>query len=159
MLWLGEMHGTVESPSFIANAACLALRVAFQTRPVERDSAMAETVAKESERIPNGIVLVLTGNLHARISRGSPWDPNYESAAWRLTRRKPEVRMKALNVSYQGGSAWTCTSASPSSCQVRELKGNSSAAAAGVTLYLAVTDDYHGVYAVGTLTASPPAWK
>jgi hypothetical protein len=236
VLWLGEMHGTVESPAFLANATCLALRagrevtvaleipaeeqprvdtflassglerdlarllespfwrseyqdgrrsqamllllsrmrelgagrrlrvllidqLAFQTRPAERDQAMAEAVAKASAETPRGIVIVLTGNVHARVARGSPWDPEYESAAYRLTHLKPQLAVKALDVSYQGGSAWVCTTASSSSCQVREVKGNPAAGGEGVTLYPAVTGAFHGLYAVGMLTASPPAWK
>ena len=134
-------------------------QLAFQNQPAERDQAMAEAVAKASADSPRGIVIVLTGKLHARVTRGSPWDPEYEAAAWRLTRLKPELGVKALDVSYQGGSAWTCTSASASSCQVREIKGHGATAGEGIRLYPAVTNAFHGIYAVGTLTASPPASK
>ena len=120
---------------------------------------MAEAVGKASADSPRGIVIVLSGNLHARVTRGSPWDPEYEAAAWRLTRLKPNLGVTALNASYQGGSAWTCASASPSSCQARELKGNAATAGEGIRLYPAVTNAFHGLYGVGTLTASPPAWK
>ena len=45
VLWLGEMHGTVESPAFVSNAACLALR---GERPV---TVALEIPAEERARV------------------------------------------------------------------------------------------------------------
>ncbi len=234
-LLLGEMHGTVESPAFVANAACLALRAGLSVTvalempheeqaklevflssggtqkdraalldspfwqaeyqdgrrseamlslldklrhfreqsyalrvilidkmemprvPTERDLWMGEALAQSLSEMPDGVVIALAGNLHTRISRGTPWDPNYEPAGLILASKMPGVRLTSLDVSYQGGTAWFCTSGEPSSCQVRSVRGRPDAQVGRVVLFPQVTNGYHGVYEVGALTASPPA--
>jgi len=234
-LLLGEIHGTAESPAFMANAACLALRAgrpvtvvlevpreeqgrvdaflgsagteadraallasSFWTdkyqdgrrsqamlallddlrrlhqggRPVraklmdqderpaqsqERDRWMAEALAHAFEENPGGVVISLTGNVHSRISRGTPWEADYEPAGFLLATMKPDLRLTSLDVSYPDGTAWTCTSAEASSCQERALRGKGDGQGGRVVLHPQVTNGHSGVYSVGTLTASPPA--
>src|SRR5215213_4204888 len=175
-LLLGEIHGTAESPAFLANAACLALRAGRQVtvvlevpreeqarvdaflgsagteadraalvdssfwtdkyqdgrrsqamlvlfddlrrlrqggRPVraklmdrqqmpaqsqERDRWMAEALAQAFEENPGGVVISLTGNVHSRISRGTPWVADYEPAGFVLVTMRPDLRLTALDV-------------------------------------------------------------
>jgi hypothetical protein len=235
-LLLGEMHGTVESPAFVANAACLALaaghpvtvalelprdergrvdaflasagagadrdalldspfwrhevqdgrrseamlalfeelrrlgrqrplRVALLDRfepprsTAEREGWMAAALAAAFDETPGAVVIALAGNLHTRVGRGSPWDPEYEPAGYLLARQRPELALTALDVAYRGGTAWTCTSGEPESCRARTLRGRAEAGSGRVTLHPEVTRGYHGVYEVGDLTASPPAWR
>jgi hypothetical protein len=235
VLLLGEMHGTTESPAFLANAACLALRagrpvtvaleipreeqsrleaflasagtegnraallarpfwgaeyqdgrrsqamlsmleelrrlhqqgrplrvklvdrMAAPAVPAERDRWMAEGLAQAFDETPEGVVIALMGNLHVRVSRGTPWDPNYEPAGFVLVNRRSEIHVTSLDVSYQGGSAWVCTSSDPSSCGARPVHGRADARSGRVVLNPQVTNGYHGVYEVGMLTASSPA--
>jgi hypothetical protein len=176
-LLLGEIHGTVESPAFVANAACLALRAGhpvtvvlevpreeqgrvdaflashgtaadrtalldspFWTdvyqdgrrsqamlallddlrklrqggRPVratlmdrterpssgqERDHWMAEELAQTFDKNPDAVVIVLSGNVHSRITRGTPWEANYEPVGFLLVNARPDLRVTALDAS------------------------------------------------------------
>lgn len=236
-LLLGEMHGTAESPAFLGNAVCLALRagrpvttaleipreeqdrveaflasagtesdrdalldspfwhadyqdgrrseamlslldelrrlrqggrplqvklidrVESPTAPEERDRWMGEALAQAFDETPQGVVIALTGNLHTRVSPGTPWDPNYKPAGFVLASRRPDLHVTSLDVSYQGGTAWFCTSAEPASCGVRTVRGRADAQTGRVVLHPQVTNGYYGFYEVGTLTASPPALR
>ncbi len=231
----GEIHGTVESPAFVTNAACLALRAdlpvtvalevpreeqprvdAFlasagldadrtalldssfwqdvyqdgrrsqamlslldevrrlrrgghpvhvklidrleeRTEPMKRDRWMGEALVQAFEETPGGVVLSLTGNVHSRISRGTPWNADFETAGFVLVTARPDLRVTSLDVDYAGGTAWTCTSAEASSCQVRTLRGKGDTQGGRVVLHPEVTNGHSGVYQVGSLSASPPA--
>ena len=230
----GEMHGTVESPAFVANAACLALRAGLpvtvalempyedqarvdvfltsagtdadraalldspfwkdeyqdgrrsqamlsllddlrrlrrggrtvqvklfdrmqRSSSAERDRRMGEALARVFEETPDGVVLALTGNVHSRIRRGTPWNADYEPAGFVLVTSRPDLRVTSLDVAYTDGTAWTCTSADASSCQARALRGNGDAQGGRVVLHPEITNGHTGVYHVGPLTASPPA--
>jgi hypothetical protein len=234
-LLLGEIHGTVESPAFVANAACLALRAghpvtvvlevpreeqarvdaflasagtepdraalldspfwtdAYQDgrrsqamlalldelrklrqggRPIraqlidrqdigastsqERDRWMAEGMAQAFDENPGGIVITLTGDVHSRITRGTPWVADFEPAAFLLATMKPELRLTALDISAPDGTAWTCSTNEVSSCQERKLRGKGDGRS-GVVLHPQVTNGHHGIFSLGSLTASPPA--
>jgi hypothetical protein len=234
-LLLGEIHGTAESPAFLANVACLALRgghpvtVALEIpreeqarvdtflgsagseadraalldssfwtdkyqdgrrsramlslledlrrlhhggRPVrvalidrlakpvkwdERDRWMAEALAQAFEETPGGVVLSLTGNVHSRISPGTPWDADYQPAGYVLATMRPDLRVTALDASYPDGTAWTCTSAEASSCEARPLQGSGDGQGDRVVLLPEVTNGHNGTYQLSALTASPPA--
>jgi hypothetical protein len=88
---------------------------------VTRDEAMADQLMASIERAPDNLFLVLTGNLHQRLYRGTPWDQGYRPmgllfarSARRLT---PGTRIVSLDVHYYGGGeAWACQGTSPSSC-------------------------------------------
>jgi hypothetical protein len=123
----------------------------------ERDRWMAEGMKKAIEARPGNLFIALAGNAHTRISRGTRWDPNYESAGFVLTQLEPRLKVTALDVAYSGGAAWFCVTAEPTSCMVRSLKGSGDDQGVRVIRYPAVTDGYTGVYNVGALTASPPA--
>lgn len=216
-LLLGEIHGTAESPAFVANAACLALRAGLPVtvalempreaaqldspfwkdeyqdgrrsqamaellgevwrlqqeerpiqvawidrlerpvKPAERDRWMAEALAQALDSTPKGVVIALTGNLHSRVQRGTPWNADSENAGFVLTQLRPDRRVTALDVSYPDGTAWTCTSAEASSCQERPLRGRGDGQGERVVLHPEVTNGHHGVYHLRSLTASPPA--
>ncbi len=233
-LLLGEMHGTEQSPAFVANAACLALRSGLsvtvaleipreetsridafvssagaepdrdallagpfwcaeyqdgrrsramfalldrlrrlheQGKPVRvelldrmekpatsavRDRWLAQALGEAFDKTPDGFVIGLLGNVHTRIRRGVPWDPDYEPAGFVLFEEKPDLHVTALDVSYRGGEAWTCTTAEASSCQARSLRGRPGAPAEGVELFAEIANGHNGVYQVGELRASPP---
>lgn len=233
-LLLGEMHGTEQSPAFLANAACLALRAGLPVtvaleipreetsridaflsspggekdrdallagpfwradyqdgrrsramfdllerlrqlhesgRPVrtelldrtekpssstERDRWLAEALAVAFDKTPEGVVIGLLGNIHSRIRPGVPWDPDFETAGSVLLKQKPGLHVTALDVSYRGGEAWTCTSAEASSCQARAIKGRPQDPPQGIEIFPEIANGHHGVYRVGDLRASPP---
>ncbi len=233
-LLLGEMHGTEQSPAFLANAVCLALsaglpvtvalevpreetsrvdtflssaggvgdRAALLAGPfwrddyqdgrrsramfdllerlrllhesgkpvraelldraekpsssTERDRRLAEALGAAFDKTPEGVVIGLLGNVHSRIRPGVPWDPGFETAGSVLLRQKPGLHVTALDVSYRGGEAWTCTSAEASSCQVRAIQGRPQDPPQGIEIYPEIANGHHGVYRVGDLRASPP---
>lgn len=127
-------------------------------RPAERDRVMAERLAALHDLEAGGVVVALLGNLHSRVSRGSPWNAGYEAAGFVLARLRPGLRLTSLDVSHSGGAGWFCTSADPASCQERPLGSTSDQAAApGVSLHPEMRNGHHGVYRVGRVTASPPA--
>lgn len=233
-LLLGEMHGTEQSPAFLANAACLALRAglpvtvaleipreetsrvdAFLSSPggekdreallagpfwradyqdgrrsramfallerlrqfhesgqpvraelldreerpsssLERDRWLAEALGAAFDKTPEGFVIGLLGNVHTRIRPGVPWNPDYETAGSVLLQQKPGLHVTALDVSFRGGEAWTCTTAEASSCQSRAIPGRPEDPAEGIEIYPEIANGHHGVYRVGDLRASPP---
>ena len=236
ILLLGEMHGSRESPAFVAHAACRGLRAglpvtvaleipteeegrvaaflasggniedrdsllagAFWQDPFqdgrrsqamaallddlrrwgkegrkvrvrlldrlpkaaapERDRAMAAELEAAVKAAPDDLFLVLTGNLHTRTARGTPWDPKQENLGFLVAPSHPGLL--ALDVAYSGGTIWMCPDADPAHCGVQTLhtKGaKDGERAAAVKLYEKPSPEgFHGEYFVGALTASPPA--
>jgi hypothetical protein len=124
----------------------------------ERDRAMAARLLDAIASAPRDLFVVLTGNLHTRIRRGTPWNPAYEPMGFVLTQRAPKLRIAVLDVVYSGGTAWICETPQPESCGAKVLKGRPEGAARKVTVFPSIdASGYNGTYAVGRLTASPPA--
>lgn len=70
-----------------------------------RDSAMARCIDAGIVARPGARTVVLTGNYHARVGIGAPWDPNMEFTGYGLRKHDPV----AIDVTASGGSAWVCT--------------------------------------------------
>lgn len=234
VLLLGEIHGTVEAPGFLASVACAALAkglpvtvgleidraedAAFQafmasdggadarrallasptwTRkeqyglgsramlglvdrlrelaagpgelglvlidrpnpPAERDRAMAERVAEAAEARPGDLLVVLTGNLHNRLTKGTPWNAELEPMGHQLTRLRPGARILSLDMAHPGGTAWVCFPGPPQDCGVKKLGGPADATGrTGVELLGdAAGKPFSGRYFTGPITASEPA--
>lgn len=122
----------------------------------ERDRAMAQEVISAAEASPEDLVLVLTGNLHSRTTRGVPWNPDLENMGFVVAQRHPGV--VALDNSYSGGTIWMCPSADPADCGAKPLRGKGEGHPLGVKLHeKASPEGFHGEFHVGALTASPPA--
>lgn len=141
-------------------AASGKLRAILIDRPhpgAERDRAMAERVAEAVTERPGDLVVVLTGNIHNRLTKGMPWNDELEPMGYRLRRLLPEARLVSLDMAYPGGTAWVCFGAE---CGVQEIEG--SPAAEGRTGIELLEDagggePYSGRYFTGPLTASRPA--
>ena len=130
--------------------------VLFDEQTAERDAAMAARLAAAAEGAPNALVVALTGNLHARLARGSPWNESFEPMGMFLRQRLPHREIVSLDVSHPGGSAWICTSGDAADCGEQSLRGEDPGAS-GVRLTPGESPHYSGRYSVGTLHASPPA--
>jgi hypothetical protein len=121
-----------------------------------RDQIMADNLIAALDASQQDVFIVLTGNLHSRVTVGSSWNPKYEPMGYFFTRAKPAVKVTALDVAYPGGTAWTCDSADAASCKVRAIRGKGDDKGVRVILH-PLEGGFHGVYNVGPLTASPPA--
>ncbi|AGC43764.1 hypothetical protein MYSTI_02448 [Myxococcus stipitatus DSM 14675] len=118
-----------------------------------RDSRMAKRIGAAVERLPGELTLVLTGNLHALVNKGAPWDPEFLPMGWHLSQAKH--RVVAMNNSYTGGSAWVCMGQQP--CMGRTLPRRDLGRRPSVEVSATSDKGYHGFFHVGSLTASPPA--
>jgi predicted alpha/beta superfamily hydrolase len=122
----------------------------------ERDRAMAAELEAAVKAAPDDLFLVLTGNLHTRTARGTPWDPKQENMGFLVAPSHPGLL--ALDVAYSGGTIWMCPDPNPASCGVQPVHGKDGERAPGVKLYEKPSPEgFHGEYFVGPLTASPPA--
>lgn len=136
--------------------------VGFDQRPAEgsdvtRDALMARRLAKLVQEHPSAVFLVLTGNIHARLAPGVPWDDDFEPMGYLLARAVPERSIRSLDLSSTGGSAWICQGMDASSCGAQKLGGSGEGDAPYVQLDDDETDGFSGIYYVGSMTASPPA--
>jgi hypothetical protein len=121
-----------------------------------RDHVMADNLKAAAEASPQDVVIALTGNLHSRVTLGSPWNPKYEPMGYFFTQAEPQRKVTALDVAYSGGTAWTCESGEAASCKERALGGEGDEKGVRVIPH-PLEGGFHGVYNVGRLTASPPA--
>jgi hypothetical protein len=119
----------------------------------QRERGMATHLAAAAHRLPEAMLIVLTGNHHSRVSYGTPRASTYEPMGYLLGKKTSADRLTSLNVAHGGGSAWICSS----TCGIVELGGGH-----GGRRWAVEVDDetrpagHHGWYHVGALTASPP---
>ncbi len=124
----------------------------------DRDRKMAAAVKQAMDPEPRDVFLVLTGNLHNRRVKGTPWNPNVEPMGLLLSRLAPNRKTVSLDMAYAPGTAWTCTGTEASSCAERKVGGRDKTPRTGIELFAAPDENgYHGLYHVGELKASPPA--
>lgn len=135
------------------------VRVAwFDARPPgggqARERAMAANLASSMEASPEAMHIVLTGDVHSRITKGSRWSPDYEPMGYLLSRRIGAKRLTSLNASHSGGTAWICAP----DCGVARLRGRGPEQRWTIEIDEATRPaGHHGWYGVGTIAASPPA--
>lgn len=198
VLLFGELHGTEQSPGFVADVACNAaarelevvvgLELAddegqqwhrdyqdgrtsramaaliealddhsvlyFDTGGADRERAMAERLAASIEAHPQALHIVLTGNLHSRVSRGSGRRADFEPMGFLLKERFGD-RVRSFDVAHAGGQAWICAP----DCGPANVGSRGPELSRGVHLDSKPQPGGHdGWYAVGKLTLSPPAF-
>lgn len=126
-----------------------------------RDGSMAQRVRNAVSRAPNDVFIILTGNLHNRLTIGTRFNPKLEPMGFRLKRLlPPSAKLIPLRFTHSGGSAWICTGSESADCGARELKGQPAPdASLGIELSETIQDDtaFSGRLHVGRITASPPA--
>jgi uncharacterized protein (TIGR03067 family) len=119
-----------------------------------RERAMAANLASSIEASPEAMHIVLTGDAHSRITKGSRRSPDYEPMGYLLSRTIDVERLISLNVSHGGGSAWICAP----DCGVALLGGRGPERRWTIEIDEATRPaGHHGWYGVGTIAASPPA--
>lgn len=140
--------------AFRADGSPVSVLLVDDPSATNRDSVMTEHLSTAIQASPTDVFVVLTGNIHNRLSIGTSWDAAYEPMGYLLARAFPKHPLYALNVAYTGGEAWVCFGSQVSDCGVQKLKGN---AEQGDGVELAPENTaYSGRYYVNTLTASRP---
>ena len=119
-----------------------------------RDAQMADRLAELRTRKPESLLIVLSGNLHNRVTVGVPWDAAYQPMGWHLAQRK--IALRSLEVTYGPGATWMCEGAEATSCGLRKLAGKDQGAAPVVRMGHELPHVDGTLYA-GALSASPPA--
>jgi hypothetical protein len=99
-------------------------------------------------------ILVLTGNLHSRVTHGVPWNRHFEPTAYLLRNLNP----LAFELGHSGGTAWNCGRETCSARRfTRNLTEEFEIGTPSVILSAEVSNGHHGFFAVGSISASPPA--
>jgi hypothetical protein len=136
--------------------------VAYDAKPgtpgQERDRVMAQNLETAGRETKNLLVL-LSGNYHTRLTRGTSWNKDYEPMGYLLTKSIPNTRIISLNVSHEGGDSWVCVELPPDSkltCKALTFRPETGAPAWSVKLTAEANSPYSGTFGVGRLTASPP---
>ncbi len=159
------MAGLLEALRRYAAAGRPVRVVCFDAQGVRaggREQAMAEALAAASAEAPRDFTIALTGNLHARLSRGGRIS---DPMALQVARLLPASRLVTLELRYSGGTAWVCGTGG--ACGIRRVGGHGLDAAPHVTLDVQPGqsplsaalpgDGFHGGFYVGEIHASPPA--
>jgi hypothetical protein len=123
----------------------------------DRDAAMADHLVDALDARPDGVAITLTGNFHNRRTRSDDDEP----MGYLVARTLGDGAVRALDVSYTGGAAWTCSQ--DQTCGPRSFDGNADSSeredgSFAVELFTQpTTDGFDGAYFVGELTPSAPA--
>jgi len=113
-----------------------------------RDRGMAATIVTrmKSSNTEDTVVLLLTGNLHARTS-DERW------MGWHVAREFPQLT--SLNNAFSGGTAWVCTN---EGCGPRGIGGRDRGDGKFVERNPEPDENgYHGILYLDSASASPPA--
>ena len=71
----------------------------------DRDTAMAEVIARR--RDPSAVFVGLSGNIHSRRTKGTPWNPELVPMVAQLVARG--LPLTTYDVEWNGGAFWACT--------------------------------------------------
>lgn len=119
-----------------------------------REQAMADNLLAVRRAHPDAVLIVLTGNLHAR-KRPLANRPGVEWMAQRLG--SAGGKLVSITPRYPTGSAWVCMGTTPADCGPQQITGDGDRAERGVALEASADGAFDGRYSVGPITPSPPA--
>jgi len=125
------------------------------TSPQERDAKMAQNLRLCAEKFPNSKLLVLSGNVHARIVEGTSWDPKYRPAAFELVKKLDSI--VSFDLAFEAGTMWAYTDDGFGEHKVKGERWDGKSPCY-ITVYPKPANGYHGALFTRTLTGSPP-WK
>lgn len=119
----------------------------------QRDASMARRVAEALRRDEGTVVIGLFGNVHASVTRGSHWDPEYEPAGYLLQQQGAYT----VNIAFKRGTAWACMP----ECKVQEIPVRPGAKIPDPGFYRleAPTRRHQAMLVLDSISASPPAMK
>lgn len=124
--------------------------------PKDRDRLMATRIDEVRGEHPEATFLLLCGNLHARKSKGSPWDPAFLSMTHHLIQAGHSIR--SIRFTHGGGTSWYCNTPRIESCGSKPVGGKDQGPDP-VFLYLPsdASDIYDAVLYLGPASSSEPA--
>jgi len=116
---------------------------------------MAARVAECAARFPGSKIVVLTGNAHALVTVGAPWDPKYQGAALHLAKQIAPIA--TFDFRYESGTVWNRTQ---EGFGEHKVKVSSRPWAGSAPYYISFGDKpvhgYHGVIFSRNVSGSPP---
>ncbi len=133
--------------------------VAFDSAPhgPARERDMAETLVARFRQGEYAQLVVLVGNLHARRTRGVPWDPEWTPMAAHMVEK---LEVVTLDFRSASGEAWNCRN-DPPDCGPHPLPGRDRGR--DVFIDVEASSDpsrlYDGIFYIGRPNASPPAGR
>ena len=96
----------------VPNIKVLCFDVEADGYNADRDTEMAENVLRILNEFPQRKAVIYTGNLHSRLSNGTPWDPNYINMGAEILRLSSGTMTLDNTTSvlfrYSEGSVWAC---------------------------------------------------
>lgn len=128
-----------------------------------REKSMALNISNQTRSHASELTLVLVGEVHAWKTKGTPWDEDFLTMGWHLA--DSGLRVYSLGRSTPDGAAWMCSKEmredSPMSCgphATHAFQPLASGRTHGIELLSEPSSRGNdGLYAVPTLTESPPA--
>jgi hypothetical protein len=122
--------------------------------PQERDTAMSENLRRCAKKFPHAKLVILSGNIHARVVEGTSWDPTYRPAAFELSKQLGSLVSFVLV--YEAGTMWARTE---SGFGEQKVKGDhwSGTAAHYITLYPERTRGHDGAIFTEMTDGEQPA--
>lgn len=132
----------------------------------ERDRKMAEDVLAFLAKHPDHTIILFAGNLHTKLTVGTPFDPAFHPLGYYLTNlpgsplKSPDIA--SLLIQTERGNYWICPSADPAECGRRDFSAAETpyARANNWPLYMVSEEDpadgYTHTVFIRTVTASPP---
>ncbi|AFE07618.1 hypothetical protein COCOR_07582 [Corallococcus coralloides DSM 2259] len=128
----------------------------------ERDAAQAQVWTKRRAAKPDEVQVVLAGNTHTQVEKGTQWDPSFTPMAHLM---KEDRSLVVLDMSYAQGTRWGCDLDRDSKLVcgiVGATPAPAVAARPGLSPYIqlretAPNEPFQGLLYVGKLTASLPA--
>lgn len=122
----------------------------------ERDDGMSRALATLAGN--QRLLIVLSGNYHNRLRAGTAISSQYRPAAFGLARLIEPGRITSLDMGYDAGSAWLCSSPKPTDCGVRRIGAHHPMAFGTISLFDSLdAEGYSGRFGVGAISAAPPA--
>jgi len=131
--------------------ALLAVDAPSSSNASTRGEMIASKIRVAALDRPRATIIVFTGNLQARKTKGTPWNANFIPAAALLG----DLDLVSLNMTYRAGSAWNC---GRDGCGVHTVSKIAPTGNATIPkIVLSPTDpNFDGEYYLGEVTASPP---
>lgn len=128
----------------------------------ERDAALAQVWTKRRTAKPDEVQVVLAGNTHTQMAKGTQWDPGFTPMAHLM---KEDRSLVVLEMSYAQGRRWGCDLNRDSKLVcgiVGATPAPAVAARPGLSPYIQLREtssgeSLQGLLYVGKLTASLPA--